>query len=72
MKYNEIRRETREVKIGNISIGGTQKIAVQSMTNTDTHNKIATFEQINVLESIGCNIVRITVPDIDAAHTIPT
>lgn len=71
MKYNEIRRNTREVKIGNLSIGGTQKIAVQSMTNTDTHDKQATFEQIKALENLGCDIVRITVPDIDAAHTIP-
>ena len=71
MKYNEIRRNTREVKIGNLSIGGTQKIAVQSMTNTDTHDKQSTFDQIKALENLGCDIVRITVPDIDAAHTIP-
>lgn len=71
MKYNDIRRKTCEVKIGNIAIGGSQKIAIQSMTNTDTHNKEATLEQIKKLEAIGCDIVRITVPDIEAAETIP-
>ena len=71
MKYNDIRRNTREIKIGNIAIGGAQKIAVQSMTNTDTHDREATLEQIVALENIGCDIVRITVPDIEAAQTIP-
>lgn len=70
MKYNDIRRKTCEVKIGNITIGGDKKIAIQSMTNTDTHNKEATLEQIKKLEAIGCDIVRITVPDIEAAKTI--
>jgi len=71
MKYNEIRRKTSEVKIGNIAIGNNNKIAIQSMTNTDTHDQIATLRQIQDLESVGCDIVRITVPDIEAANTIP-
>lgn len=70
MKYNDIRRKTREVKIGNIKIGGTSPIAVQSMTNTDTHDKIATYHQIKALEDRGCDIVRITVPDVEAAETV--
>ena len=70
MKYNEIRRKTREVKIGNVCVGGDAPIAIQSMTNTDTHDKTATFEQIRELEAVGCDIVRITVPDIEAADTI--
>ena len=71
MKYNDIRRKTREIKIGDRIIGGTQKIAIQSMTNTDTHHKEATLRQIMSLQSAGCDIVRITVPDIEAAETIP-
>ena len=71
MKYNDVRRRTREVKIGNKSIGGSAPIAIQSMTNTDTHDKAATYAQIKELENAGCDIVRITVPDIEAADTIP-
>ena len=71
MKYNDIRRKTKEVKIGNIAIGGNNPIAIQSMTNTDTHDKEGTLRQIKALETAGCDIVRITVPDIDAADTIP-
>ncbi len=70
MKYNEVRRKTRTVKIGNLSIGGDSKILIQSMTNTDTHNVGATVAQIKALADIGCDIVRITVPDLRAADTI--
>lgn len=71
MKYNEIRRKTREIKIGKLAIGGSNPIAIQSMTNTDTHDREATLAQIKRLEAAGCDIVRITVPDISAADTIP-
>ena len=71
MIYNEIRRKTKEIKIGRIAIGGNNPIAIQSMTNTDTHDKEATLAQIKSLESLGCDIIRITVPDLDAAETIP-
>ena len=71
MNYNEIRRRSREIKIGNIAIGGNNPIAIQSMTNTDTHDKEATLRQIKALEAVGCDIVRITVPDVSAADTIP-
>lgn len=71
MIYNDVRRKAKEVKVGNIAIGGNNPIAIQSMTNTDTHNKNATLEQILSLERAGCDIVRITVPDLDAADTIP-
>lgn len=70
MKYNDIRRKTREISIGNVRIGGNNKIAIQSMTNTDTKNSTATIEQIKRLASAGCDIVRITVPDEEAAKTI--
>ena len=71
MIYNEVRRKTKEIKIGNKSIGGNSPIAIQSMTNTDTHDKEGTLAQIRALERAGCDIVRITVPDIEAADTIP-
>ena len=71
MIYNEIRRKTKEIKIGGIAIGGNNPIAIQSMTNTDTHDKVATLEQIKLLEAAGCDIIRITVPDMEAAETIP-
>ena len=70
MKYNEIRRKTNRIRIGNTYIGGDSKIAIQSMTNTDTHNADATLAQIKALESAGCDIVRIAVPDIEAAETV--
>jgi len=71
MIYNKIRRQSKEIRIGNLVIGGDNPIAIQSMTNTDTHDKYATLEQIRAIENKGCNIIRITVPDIDAAETIP-
>ncbi|MBE6592999.1 MAG: flavodoxin-dependent (E)-4-hydroxy-3-methylbut-2-enyl-diphosphate synthase [Ruminococcaceae bacterium] len=71
MIYNDVRRKTKEIKIGNIAIGGASPIAIQSMTNTDTHDKKATLDQIMTLQRSGCDIIRITVPDIEAADTIP-
>ena len=71
MKYNDVRRRAREVRIGKVAIGGKNPIAIQSMTNTDTHDREATLRQIKRLADCGCDIVRITVPDTDAALTIP-
>lgn len=62
--------KTRKVKIGNIVIGGGERIAVQSMTNTDTHNFEACLRQIKILETEGCDIVRLAVPDLKAVSTI--
>ncbi len=70
MKYNEIRRKTREVGVGSLKIGGDNKIVIQSMTNTDTRNSEATLEQIKKLAGAGCDVVRITVPDEAAAATV--
>lgn len=71
MIYNDIRRKARQIKIGNIAIGGYTPIAIQSMTNTDTHDKEATLKQVLSLQRRGCDIVRITVPDTEAVYTIP-
>ena len=70
MIYNEIRKKKREVFAGNVGIGGDHPIAIQSMTNTDTHDFEATLSQIRALCAAGCDIVRITVPDLDAAETV--
>lgn len=70
MIYNDIRRKSREVKIGEKTIGGKHPIAIQSMTNTDTLNADATVAQIRAMEEKGCDIVRISVPTIEAADTI--
>ena len=70
MKYNDIRRKSRNIKIKDVCIGGINDILVQSMTNTDTMDKKATIEQILSLEKAGCDIVRITVPNIESAQTI--
>ena len=65
-----VRRSTKGVTVGNVMIGGGARISVQSMTNTDTHNAQATVEQIVALKNAGCDIVRIAVPDIEAAETV--
>ena len=68
MKYNEIRRKTRKVKVGSIYIGDDFPLSIQSMTNTDTHDFEATYQQVLSLEEAGCDIVRITVPDEESAE----
>ena len=64
-------KNTKVIKIGNISIGGGSPIAIQSMTNTKTADKNATLAQIKSLSAAGCDIVRFTVNDIEAAEAIP-
>ncbi len=70
MKYNDIRRKTRAVKVGGLTLGGDAPIAIQSMTNTDTLDAVATVDQIRRLEAAGCDIVRISVPSEEAAYTV--
>lgn len=65
-----IRENTKVVKIGNRLIGGGNAVAIQSMTNTPTENVEATVKQILKLEAAGCEIVRCTVPTIEAAKAI--
>ncbi|MGE5613986.1 MAG: flavodoxin-dependent (E)-4-hydroxy-3-methylbut-2-enyl-diphosphate synthase [Bacillota bacterium] len=61
------RVKTRKIRVGNIYIGGDAPITVQSMTNTDTRDVAATVNQVKQLEEAGCDIVRIAVPDREAA-----
>ena len=69
MKYNDYRRQSREIRVGGLTIGGNSPISVQSMTNTDTHDLEATYNQVVRLRDSGCDIVRITAPDLDSVST---
>ena len=64
------RRTTREIHIGPVRIGNFAPISVQSMTNTKTSDIPGTVEQINRLAAAGCDIVRVAIPDIQAALAI--
>ena len=58
--YRAIKRKTREIKVGNISVGGNSFISVQSMTNTFTTDAKATIKQIHSLKEAGADIVRVS------------
>ncbi len=59
------RRKSSVVSVGNLKIGGDNPISIQSMTNTDTRDAAATIAQIKRLEEVGCDVVRIAVPDME-------
>jgi len=61
------RRKSRQIMIGDVPVGGDAPIAVQSMTNTETTDVEATVAQIRRLEQVGADIVRVSVPTMDAA-----
>ncbi len=65
------RRKSREIKVGDITVGGDAPIAVQSMTNTLTCDIDATVAQVQRLQQAGADIVRISVPDPDSAAAMP-
>lgn len=62
-----LREKTKEIKIGDVVIGGNHPVAIQSMTNTKTENVEATVTQIQKLEAAGCEIIRCAVPTMEAA-----
>jgi len=64
------RRRTREIILGGVRIGGNAPISVQSMTNTDTRDTSATIQQIKALVRVGCEIVRVAVPTLEAAQVL--
>ncbi|MBM3142464.1 MAG: flavodoxin-dependent (E)-4-hydroxy-3-methylbut-2-enyl-diphosphate synthase [Chloroflexi bacterium] len=66
------RRQSKPIRIGTVPIGGNAPIIVQSMTKTDTRNIPATVAQIRELTDCGCDIVRVAVPDFEAAQAIST
>ncbi|WP_110686562.1 flavodoxin-dependent (E)-4-hydroxy-3-methylbut-2-enyl-diphosphate synthase [Salinicola aestuarinus] len=63
-----VRRHSRQIHVGKVPVGGGAPIAVQSMTNTDTLDVDATVDQVQRLEQAGADIVRVSVPDMDAAE----
>jgi len=69
MKKN-LRKKTRVVSFGGIKLGGKNPILVQSMTNSDTKDVMATLKQIKRLEKAGCEIVRISIPDMESARCL--
>ena len=65
-----MRRNAKKVKIGDIIIGGEEKIAIQSMTNTPSGDYVALYEQTKRLVNAGCDILRVSSPDISEAKNI--
>ena len=70
MQYNAIRRKTIPVRVGNLTIGGDAPIVIQSMCNTDPYDAQATYGQILELARAGCQMVRVTVPTMEATRTV--
>ncbi|WP_122644489.1 flavodoxin-dependent (E)-4-hydroxy-3-methylbut-2-enyl-diphosphate synthase [Luxibacter massiliensis] len=65
-----LREKTKEVKIGDVTIGGSHPVAIQSMTNTRTEDVTATVRQIHMLEAAGCEVIRCAVPSLEGALAI--
>ena len=65
-----MRRKTRKVYYGNVAVGGGAPVTVQSMTNTKTADVEATVKQIRDLSAAGCEIIRVAVPDMEAAKKL--
>ncbi len=70
MPFEIKRKKTRQIRVGRVPVGGDAPIAVQSMTNTYTQDVTATVAQIKQLADAGCEIVRVAVPDEEAAAAI--
>jgi (E)-4-hydroxy-3-methylbut-2-enyl-diphosphate synthase len=69
-RYQTLRRRTVEVKVGTVGVGGANPIRVQSMTTSDTQDVEATVKQCIALAEVGCEIVRITAPNVPAAKCL--
>ncbi len=67
-KFQITRRPSRQIHVGKVAVGGNAPIAVQSMTNTDTCDVASTVAQIQALTKAGADIVRVSVPSLDAAE----
>jgi (E)-4-hydroxy-3-methylbut-2-enyl-diphosphate synthase len=66
-RFHTVRRPAREVKVGSVGVGGSHPIRIQSMTTSDTQDVAATLQQSIALAEVGCEIVRITAPNVAAA-----
>lgn len=70
MTISVTRKKTRKIRVGDVFVGGNSPISVQSMTNTKTDDVKSTIDQIKRLEGAGCEIIRVAVPDMDAAKAV--
>ena len=70
MENSITRLKTKQITLGSVKIGGNAPVAVQSMCNTDTRDAAKTLEQIRQLEQAGCELVRLAVPDEEAAKAV--
>ncbi|MBC8039068.1 MAG: (E)-4-hydroxy-3-methylbut-2-enyl-diphosphate synthase, partial [Opitutaceae bacterium] len=69
-RFHTVRRPTHEVMVGQVGVGGTHPIRVQSMTTSDTQDVAATVKQSIALAEVGCEIIRITAPNVPAAKCL--
>ena len=67
MSYRSVKRQSKKIFLGKFTVGGDSPVSVQSMTNTDTRDVAATVKQVNELLESGCEIVRLAIPDEEAA-----
>ncbi len=72
MRKSAERKKTKPISVGSIQVGGDAPVVVQSMTNTDTRDVARTVAQIRRLQKAGCEIVRVAVPDAEAASALGT
>jgi (E)-4-hydroxy-3-methylbut-2-enyl-diphosphate synthase len=61
---------TKQIMVGNVPVGGGAPVSIQSMCNTPTQDVAATVAQIHTLEAAGCQIIRVAVPDLEAARAV--
>ncbi len=69
-RFRTLRRPSLEVKVGSVGVGGSNPIRIQSMTTSDTQDIAATVRQSIALAEVGCEIVRVTAPNVDAARCL--
>lgn len=69
-RFHTVRRRTREVMIGPVGVGGANPLRVQSMTTSDTQDVEATVRQAIALAEVGCEIIRVTAPNVQAARCL--
>ena len=65
-----MRRATRAVKVGSVAIGAGAPVSVQTMANADPHDAAALVEQVRACAALGCDVFRLTVPDVEAAKVL--
>ena len=63
---------TKQIHVGSVAVGGGAPVTIQSMCNTRTEDAAATIRQIHILEAAGCEIIRVTVPTMEAAEALST